>query len=218
MIIIDHNHPWVVATRNQKSFAAHKYNGAYYYSLEIAEFFIPTITTDRNWVTMNVPNEAPAHSIVFAHNNVHLEWYEKYLGKDPVFVCGMPETAEKLRAYGSAIYLPLSIDTAYVSQFRTKQTKDVCYVGRREKRTSDVPEDIDCLEKMPRPELLSKLARYKRAYAVDRCAVEARCLGVEVLPYGYHYGVEHDPEFWQVVDSRDAARMLQEKLKFIDGK
>lgn len=217
-MIIDHNHPWIVALRNSKGFEQHKYNGAYYYSIEIGRFFIPTIETDRNWVTINVNRiETPEHAIVFAHNNVHLEWYEKYKGKDAVFVCGMPETAERLKVYGKTIYLPLSVDVSEVKQYRTEKTKNACYVGRKEKRTAAVPKGIPCLESMPREELLSELAKYRAAYCVDRCAIEAKILGCEVLDYGYDYGVPHTPDFWRVFDSRDAAKLLQQKLKEVDG-
>ena len=215
-MVIDHNHPYIKRLHNQPGFQKNRYNGAYYYSKEIAKFFIPYIKTDRNWVTINVPKEALPHAIVFAHNNVHLEWYEKYKGLDPVFVCGMPETAERLKMYGETIYLPLSIDTEYVSKFRTEKTKEACFVGRREKLNDAVPKNIDILESMPRPALLAELARYRKAYAVDRCAIEAKCLGCEVIPYGYGYGVVHPVDFWKVIDSRDAAKMLQKKLNEVD--
>lgn len=218
MVVIDHNHPYIQRVHSLPGFQRNRHNGAYYYSLEIGQFFIPTIETDRNWVTINVPNVVLSHAIVFAHNNVHLEWYEKYQGKDAIFVCGMPETAERLKVYGKTIYLPLSIDTEYVRKFRTEKTKDVCYVGRMEKWTKDVPLGIVRLADMPRDTLLAELAKFRRAYAVDRCAIEARCLDCEVIPNNYNYGVKHPADFWQVFDSRDAAKMLQERLDEIDGR
>lgn len=218
MIVIDHNHPAIVALRNSPGFKRNKYNGAYYYSVEIAKYFIPTIVTDRNWVTMNVKTEMLDHAIVFAHNNVHLEWYEKYRDKDVILVCGMPETAERLRKYARTIYLPLSVDVEEVEQYRTKKTFDTCFVGRREKWTDRITIGTPCLNGMPREDLLRSLAKYRRAYAVDRCAIEAKILGCEVLEYGYNYGVPHPPEFWEVLDSRDAAKILQKELDEIDGK
>ena len=218
MIIIDHNHPKIRAIRNNPRFAPHKHNGAYYYSVEIGKYFIPEIKTDRNWVTINVGSEAPEHVIVFAHNNVRLEWYEKYKGKDAILVCGMPETAERLKCYGKTIYLPLSVDVEEVAKYRTEKTENVCFVGRYEKRTDDVPNGIPCLASMPRTDLLRELAKYRKAYAVDRCAIEAKILGCEVLEYGYNYGVRHPSDFWQIIDSRDAAKMLQKMLDEIDGK
>ena len=217
MIIIDHNHPRIQAVRRSPGFTQHKHNGAYYYSIEIAKYFIPVIETDRNWVTMNVKSEAPSHAIVFAHNNVHLEWYEKYKGKDAILVCGIPETAERLKIYGKTIYLPLSVDVEEVARYRAEKTEDVCFVGRYEKKTPEVPADVPCLASMPRPMLLKELARYRKAYAVDRCAIEAKILGCEVLDYGYNYGVKHPAEFWQILDSRDAAKILQAELDRIDG-
>lgn len=217
-IIIDHNHPTIVKVRNSASFRPHKHNGAYYYSVEIGKYFIPTIETDRNWVTINVKKEAPEHVIVFAHNNIHLEWYEKYKDKDAIFVCGMPETAERLTMYGKTIYLPLSVDVKEVEQYRTNKTKDTCFVGRLEKLNNMVPRNIPYLEGMSRDQLLKELAKYQKAYAVDRCAIEAKILGCEILEYGYNYGVPHHPDFWKIIDSRDAAKMLQVELDKIDGR
>lgn len=216
MIIVDHTHPRIQRAHEKRPW--NRYNGGVYYSQEIAKYFIPAIKTDRNWVTMNVKSLVVDHAIVFVHNNIHIEWYEKYKGLDVVLVCGMPETVERVKPFGKAIYLPLSVDVDYVSQFRTEKTKDVCFVGRAEKKTDRVPADVPCLEAMPRPELLAELAKFRKAYAVDRCAIECKILGTEVLQYGYGYGVEHTPDFWKVVDSREAAAMLQAELNRIDGK
>ena len=218
MIIVDHNHPRIRRIRSNPKFAPNKHNGAYYYSVEIGKYFIPVIQTDRNWVTMNVKQEAPRHAIVFAHNNIHLEWYAKYRNKDAILVCGMPETAERLKVYGKTIYLPLSVDVREVERYRTEKTEDVCFVGRKSKRNARVPVGVPCLEGMPRPQLLTELAKYRRAYAVDRCAVEAKVLGCQVLEYGYNYGVRHSEDFWQILDSRDAAKILQTELDKIDGR
>lgn len=215
MIVIDHTHPMI--QRTHRKHPQNRYNGGVYYSKEIGQYFIPTIKTQRNWVTMNVKSVVLDNAIVFVHNNIHIEWYEKYKGLDVVLVCGLPETVEKVKPFGKAVYLPLSIDTRYVKQFKTQQTKGVCFVGRAEKKTPRIPEGVDMLEGMPRPRLLTELAKYKRAYAVDRCAIECKCLNVDVLPYGYGYGIEHPPEFWKVLDSRDAAKMLQSILDDIDG-
>lgn len=214
-MIIDHTHPSIVRAHLKRPHNQH--NGAVYYTKEIEQFFIPTIKTNRNWVLMNVKRLVVDNAIVFCHNNIHTEWYAKYKGLDVILVCGMPETVEKVKEYGKAIYLPLSIDTHYVRKFKTKQTKGTCFVGRAEKKTDSIPAGVPCLEGLPRHELLEQLAQFHKAYAVDRCAIECKCLGVEVLPYGYGYGVEHTPDFWQILDSRDAAKLLQRELDTIDG-
>ena len=93
-----------------------RWNGAFYYSQEIVNNIIPNVKTDRNWITINVPGVACDHSVVFIHNNKTPEaygWLSKY--KDLVLVCGVPETCEKVSGLGKAVYLPLSIDTTFVS-------------------------------------------------------------------------------------------------------
>ena len=48
--------------------------------------------------------------------------------------------------------------------------------------------------------------------SIDRLMLSGR------FEYGYNYGVQHTPDFWKVVDSRDAAKMLQKELDEIDGR
>ena len=79
---------------------------------------------------------------------------------------------------------------------------------------TEIPNDVDVLSSLPREELLRKLAQYKKAMAIDRCALEALTLGCELLSMECTYGcdkVDH------VVDNREAAKILQEKLNEIDG-
>ena len=61
--------------------------------------------------------------------------------------------------------------------------------------------------------LLAEMAKYKRVYAVGRSAIEAKILGCKVMPYDERFP---DPGRWQILDTRDAARMLQNKLNSID--
>lgn len=213
-MIIDHNHrryrqKWEQAGKN-------KHNGAFYYSKEIVKLIIPKIRTTRNWITVNIPGVGVDHSVVFIHNNLHpenYEWLSRY--KDLVLVCGIPETVEKVAHLGHAIYLPLSIDVAAVKAFALKEKdREVAFVGRPAKRKNvDLPEGIDCLEDLPRNKMLAELAHYKTVYAVGRCAIEAKALGCKLKAY--------DPRFpkvsrWKVVDSKDAAKMLQRMLDEID--
>ena len=232
-IIIDHNHPENVRLR--KMIGKHKWNGAHYYSCEIAKYFIPTIKTDRNWVTVRAVDNCLQqdkdfqgcvdHSIVFVHDIFHFE--ERYAYTFPyddiVYVVSMPWNVEQAEKHGKAIYLPLSIDVAYVEQFkRDKKDKDTAFVGRDEWRKGygkggsiKFPKGTDFVEMLPREQLLSQMSRYENVYAVCRTALEAKVLGCNVLPYHKDFP---DPEFWQVLDSRDAAKMLQAELDRIDGK
>lgn len=184
-----------------------RWNGAYYYSQEIVKNIIPRVTTDRHWVTVNVEGMCQDHSIVFIHNNQHPElysWLENY--KDLVLVCGIPETCKKVEHLGRAIYLPLSIDLGYVTAFKQPKTKDTCYVGRRTKLPDT---DIDVLTDMERDRLLLQLGQYRQAYAVGRCAIEAKALGCKVLPYDERYP---DPSIWKVRGNFWAAKELQRLL------
>lgn len=217
-IILDHTIPEYNAKRLR---SVYRWNGAYYYSKEIVANIIPAVDTDRNWVTVHQEGRCLDHSIVFIHNNLKPQiyaWMKRF--KDLVLVCGWPETCGKMAYLGQPIYLPLSVDVAYVESFKRPKDKDAAYVGRRTKHTTEVkgttlPDGIDYIENMDREALLSEMARYERVYAVGRCAIEAKVLGCEVLPYDPRY---HDPSVWKVVDNRDAARLLQRQLDEIDGR
>lgn len=189
-----------------------KWNGAYYYSKEIVKNIIPRIKTDRNWVTINC-KEAADHSIVFVHNNLHPEHYD-YLKqyKDIILVVGVPETAPKMAHLGKVIYLPLSVDVGYVEKFRCEKDKDVCFVGRPSK-FEGTKAIGDYIGGVPREELLERLAHYKQAYAVGRCAIEARILGCEILPYDPRFP---NPALWTIIDNAEAAAILQHELDVIE--
>ena len=156
------------------------------------------------------------HSIVFIHNNKIRKlynWLSAY--DDLILVCGVPETCEKMRDLGTPIYLPLSVDVAYVERFKRPKDADTCFMGRQEKRFGiDLGHGITTLEDMPRDQLLSEVARFEKCYAVGRCAIEAMILGCEILPYDPRFP---DPSIWQVLDNLDAAKILQEKLDAIDN-
>lgn len=197
-----------------------RYNGAYYYAKEIEANIIPNVRTDRNWMLVNVEGEGFDHSIVFVHNNLHPEIY-RWLGRldDLVLVCGVPETCRAMGEYGEAVYLPLSVDVPFVESFKREKDRGTAYVGRSSKRCGEgvsraFPRGVDLIEDMPRERLLSEMARYERVYAVGRCAVEAKVLGCEVLPYDPRYP---DPSVWEVLDNREAAGMLEKALEGIDG-
>ena len=199
---------------------AHPYrlnqNGAYWYSREIVERIRPNVKTKRGWITINVPGLCEDHAIVFIHNNKNpnlYSWLSKY--DDLILVCGVPETCEKVAHLGRAIYLPLSIDVEYVEKFRTDvKTVDRAYAGRADKKRGIFfPPGTVYIENRKRDAFLRELAKCKRVYAVGRCALEARVLGCEILPYDPRFP---DPSIWQVVDNLEAAKMLQMELDKID--
>ena len=167
---------------------------------------------------VNVTGVGCDNAIVFIHNNLHPErydWLKRY--DDLILVCGIRETIPKVEHLGRAIYLPLSIDTEYVKQFRVdEKTKDAAFVGRRSKmRLGELPEGIDYLHGIRRQKLLPRMAEYKTVYAVGRTAIEAKCLGCKVLAYDKRFP---NPSIWKVLDNKEAARMLQRELDKIDGR
>lgn len=192
-------------------------NGAFFYSVEICERLIPAVKTDRPWITVNSPQDgAEDRAIVFVHNNLHperYEWLKRY--KDLILVCGVPETCEKVAHLGTAIYLPISIDVEDVKRHEGKKTRKVAFVGRESKKMGfQFPQGTDFLVGIPREKMLDELARYEQVYAVGRSAIEAAALGCEILPYDPRFP---NPARWQVVDTLEAAKVLQASLDDIDG-
>lgn len=196
-----------------------RWNGAYYYSREIVDNIIPNVKTDRSWITVNLPGVGCDHAIVFVHNNLHpenYEWLKKY--NDIIFVCGVPETCEKVAHLGKTIYLPLSIDVEEVTKHKIEKRRGKAYAGRATKRREcrkNIPRDAAMVESLPRSVFLDELAKYEEVYAVGRTAIEAKALGAKILPYDPRFP---DPEIWQVLDNREAAKILQEKLDDIDNR
>lgn len=214
-MIISHEHRKYI--QKHGNIGKGRYNGAYYYSQEICRYIIPFVNTDRNWITINIPNIGVEHSIVFIHNNLHPEnydWLSKY--NDLILVCGVPETVEKVSHLGKAIYLPLSVKVSEVEKFRCKKTEEVCYVGRKGKRIDiPFPTCTHFIEGLPREQLLRRVAKYRKAYSIGRCAIECMILGCEILPYDERFP---DPSVWKVIDSSEAAEMLQKKIDEVDYK
>lgn len=219
-MIIDHTHP-LYANKHRSLKNGNQYNGAYYYSKEIVKNIIPNVKTDRNWITIRLPEMTvhPDHSIIFIHNNRNPNYYS-YLKeyKDCILVCVLPQTAENLRFFGKTIYLPLSVDVESVKKYRVKhKTKEIAYAGRKiklEYMNNRVPKGTEILSDMPQSKLLREMAKYKKVYASGRTAIQAKILGCEVLPHETNFP---DSKFWKVLDNREAAKILQEKINIIDG-
>lgn len=193
-----------------------RYNGAFYYAEEIKRNIIPRVKTDRNWVLVNQEGMCRDHSIVFVHNNMHpqnYEWLKKYT--DLILVCGVYETQQKVKHIGRTIYLPLSVDVMEVMKYKRPKTKERAFFGRLSKsKGMEFAPGTDIVEGLKRSEFLARMAEYKEVYAVGRTAIEAKILGCKVLPYDPRFP---NPGRWKILDNKDAAKILQEKLEKIDG-
>ena len=196
-----------------------RYNGCYYYAKEIEQNIIPRVKTSREWNTVGRDCTGMHDGmIVFLHDNStpwNYQWLKNY--EDLVLVCSSEYTANSVCYSGRIVMLPMSVDTKYVRRFRTKKTKDTCLVGNpwvRRNLRKKIPGGVDVLSSLPREQLLATLAQYKKAYAIDRCAIEAKVLKCELLPLDTRYSVDGVGE---VLDNRQAAKILQQALKEIDG-
>ena len=221
-MIIDHTHPIYRKRRSQSG--EYKYNGAYYYSVDIVKRIIPSVqpnlSKDYNWVTINLPELVGTdinldHSIVFIHNNLQpnaYQWLRKY--KDLILVCGVPSTMEKVQFFGRPIYLPLSVDVKQVETYkRAVKDKLVAFAGRSNKLNNHVPKWADRLSGLPRTKLLQEMARYYEIYAVVRTAIEAKILGCVIKPYDDRFP---DPNFWQIIDCYEASKILLRKINELE--
>lgn len=214
--MITHLHPGYIKLRNQIKNG--KYNGCWYYSKEILENIVPRIKTERDWNTVGRDLDGMHDGmIVFLHDNStpwNYEWLHNY--KDLVLVCSSQYTKDSVKYSGKTILLPMSVDTEYVKRFRCEKEKETCIVGNfwvRANVRTKIPDDVDILSGLPREELLRELAKYRKAYAIDRCAIEAKVLGCELLPLETRYSVDN---VGQVLDNRDAAKILQSELDKLD--
>ena len=78
-----------------------------------------------------------------------------------------------------------------------------------------VPKECDILTNMPQHRLLREMAQYRKVYCTGRSAIQAKILGCEI---GVHDPNFPDPRFWKILDNKDAAKILQEKLNEIERK
>lgn len=195
-------------------------NGAFYYSKELFENIVPKIKTKRNWILINAEGCCYDNSIVIIHNNKYperYEWLKKY--KNLILVCSQVHTLERMiemHPHFHSILIPLSIDTKYVEQFKVKKkTKEIGYFGRKEKCPDSIMnnDSIDKIFGMDRDKLLKTIAKYKKVYAIGRCALEAKCLGCEVL----HHDGEYENVEFELLDNKDIIPKFQQILNEIDN-
>lgn len=213
-MIISHRHPAYKAIA--KRIGANQFNGGYYCSRDIVEEIIPRVNTTRDWITVNI-GECRNHSIFFAHNYIRPERYD-FLKRydDVVIVCHHQFVADNLKECGPTIVIPAFVNVDYVKQFRTDKIRDAAFVGRSEVRKGFfLPEDVDFIENLPRKKLLQRMAEYRTVYAIGRTAIEAKILGCEVKTFNPLWP---DPDYWGILDAKDAAALLQAELDKIDGK
>lgn len=197
-----------------------KENGAYYYSKEIEENILPELNLDMFFVTagaaLYTPRQLPDGAIVICHDNRSTrQSYGSLFGKGIIWVCSKHSTVETLEGYGEkAVYVPLSIDTEYIKQFKRKKTKDIAYVGNawdfKREYLNNLPSDIEQLSGMARVKLLEEMAKYKRVIAEGRCLMEAQVLGskTEVPKYEHAEAV-----YVEALDNREAVKYWREALE-----
>lgn len=208
----------------RKAYPTGGHNGAHYYADEIERNIIPLVKTGRNWdcLGMKMTNH-PDHCIMFLHHNLNFNtvygWLKRY--KDVILVVSSWVTYAAAQNAGyRVIYLPLSVDVEYVKKFRTEKTKKACYAGNKwgfklKDLAKYVPKDVDYPPRdLPRDKLLEFMAPYKECYAVGRCAIEAKILGCEIKVCDSRYP---DPEYWEIIDNKDAAKILQRELDKVDN-
>lgn len=196
------------------------HNGAHYYAKEIEDLILPHIEADVFIVTTGgtvQPKKVPDGCVFVCHHNVMpVEVYEKFLDRGILWVCSKPSTVEKLEEVGEkAVYIPLSIDTQYVENFKTKKTKDIAFVGNfwnfKEKYLESLPLNVHHVGGLSRERLLKEMAKYRRVIAEGRCNMEAQVLGCEVeLPDYDNPKIDVIPR--KVLDSRDAISFWRQVL------
>jgi hypothetical protein len=193
-----------------------KHNGAFYYSKEIVDNFIPNIKTTYNWQTIN-HQVAPEHCIVFVHSNNALERYDYLLRyKDIILVCSTTHSMEQLKKKGhnKVILVPLSIDIEYLNKFKKEDKSGTIACGNIWAFTPEMKEyfknnNIQHYHDLQRDDLLTLMGKAKTIYAIGRTCMEAIYLGAEVIQPDKEYPVEkYDTYYTQT----DAINILQAEL------
>jgi len=185
-------------------------NGSYWYARELEDIILPEVDLHLFIVTAGAslykPYEVPDGAAIVCHDNrTSKKSYGRFFNKNILWVCSKHSTVENMQSYGErAAYVPLSIDTQYVKQFKRKKTKDIAYVGNawafKKDYLDSLPKDVVQLSDLERDALLREMAKYKRVIAEGRCLMEAQVLGAkgEVPKYNDLEAVYVEP-----LDSRD---------------
>lgn len=199
-------------------------NGQWHYSHTIIDKIAPLIKTNRGIDGLGIRCcKTENHAIVFIHSNVKLKetygWMKRY--RDLILVCNNYNTVKEMNElfpYHKAIFLPLSVDKEEVLTHKHRKKFDSCYAGnlwgfKKDDIAKYVPEGTTFFTKMEREELLDAISEYKNVYAVGLTAVEAKVLGCKIKVCDHRFP---DPDFWQPLDYKDAAVMLQKEIDKID--
>lgn len=203
------------------------HNGAYYYAKEIEHNIAPFIETDRaiDPLGLKAVGGIRHGAIIFIHHCLNWDkvysWLERY--SDIILVVSTKPTLEWAKSKGyKAIFLPLTIDVDYVKKFAAPKTKKACYAGNRwafkmEQENKNIPDYVEFPpSNMRREELLKFIAQYEQCYAIGRCALEAKVLGCEIMPFLMDR--YPDPSYWVIRDNSEAVEILQRELDALDKK
>jgi hypothetical protein len=215
MIIQDHNTTEYKAAQSKLNRG--KFNGAYFYSKEIVDCFIPQIKTTYNWQTIN-HQKAPEHCIVFVHSNNALHRYDYLLKyKDIILVCSTHNSLNELKKKGhkKVIYVPLSIDTDYLDNFKMDKKYGTIAAGNLwaftpETKVMFIRNRIKHYHDIPREDLLKLMAKSKTVYAIGRTAMEAIYLGANVIQPDKEYPVE---KYTTYFTQKQAIEILRKEIE-----
>lgn len=222
-ILNDYNNANYLALRNQLEFSG-RYNGAWYYSHSICDKIAPLVKTNRKIDSIGkLACGCEDGAIVFIHANTNVESNYEWLGRfnDLILVSNNDATTKILAnefPQHHAITLPVSVDIEEVLTHKHPKEHKACYAGnlwgfKLEDVKKYVPEEYPRFSNIPRDDLLDIISTYEDVYAVGITAVEAKVLGCNIKVCDSRFP---DPEYWQVLDCKDAAKILQEKIDEID--
>lgn len=195
-------------------------NGAYWYAKEIEEIILPELQDLDLFVvttgaTLMKDFTVPCGAVILCHDNRKTRRsYERLFRKGVLWVCSKYSTVQTLLELGEkAVYIPLSIDTHYVAQFKQDKTEDIAFVGNawgfKHSYLASLPKDIVQLSGMEREDLLREMAKFKRIIAEGRCLMEAQVLGADTEVPKYD---NLESVFVEALDSRDAISYWREAL------
>lgn len=218
MIVQDHTTEEYLKAK--EALLSGKHNGAFYYSKEIVESFIPKIKTSYNWQTIN-HQIAPEHCIVFVHSNNALDRYDYLLNyKDVILVCSTNHSLEQLKNKGhrKVIYVPLSIDTKYLDNFKSKEKNGVVACGNVWAFSGSMKRffkenNIKHYHDIEREEMLKLMGSSEKVYAIGRTAMEAIYLGATVEQPDKEYPVEKYSTYYTQDEAID---IMQKELDRIE--
>lgn len=217
----------ILGTKTQSFISWHgqkttgKNNGAFWYSKEIEEIILPELSHLNLFVvtagaTLLNSKNIPDGAVVICHDNrTTVSSYRKLFRKGVLWVCSKHSTVATLEKAGEkAIYIPLSIDTQYVAQYKQKKkTKDTAFVGNawafKKDYLASLPENIVQLSDMERVDLIREMAKFKNVIAEGRCLMEAQVLGCKTQVPKYE---NLEAVYVEALDSRDALPYWREAL------